>query len=547
MGSLMLATSFRGRKYGDGSHSSTFVRHEPCPACGSRDNLARFSDGHGWCMGCQHYEAGDTSGGRMDTAPVEGRSDYKSNLSTGTVTSIPSRKLDEETCRLFGYQVGGEGDNRFHIAPYRDRSGRIVAQKIRRKNKEFSFEGDTKSIGLFGDHLWSKGKKIVVVEGEIDALSVSQAQGNKWPVVSVPNGAQGAARSIKKAYDYLENFEEVILMFDMDEPGQKAAQECAEILPVGKAKIASLPFKDANECLVNGKPDAIIQAIWNAKPYRPDGLLSTRDLREVILKPDAMGLAYPYSGLNDKLKGIHPATLVTITAGSGIGKTTFVREIAYHLHTVHKVKVGMIMLEETTKHTTRSMVGMHINKRIENDLSNTSPVELEQAFEELFGERDITLYDHFGSTEVENVLSRIRYMAKAMDCTHVILDHLSILVSELDGGHDGERKLIDVTMTKLRTLVQETGITLFLISHLKRPSGDKGHEDGATVSLGQLRGSHSIAQISDAVIGLQKPADDPTGDTTEVVVLKNRGTGERGSAGLLLYKRDKGRLTESAF
>lgn len=540
MGSLMLATSFRGRKYGDGSHSSTFVRHEPCPACGSRNNLGRYDDGHGKCFGCGHYEAGNTSGDRMDIAPVEGRSDYKSNLSTGTVTSIPSRKLDEETCRLFGYQVGGEGDNRFHIAPYRDRQGRIVAQKIRRKNKEFSFEGDTKTIGLFGDHLWSKGKKIVVTEGEIDALSVSQAQGNKWPVVSVPNGAQGAAKSIKKAYDYLDGFEEIILMFDTDAVGQAAAQECAEILPVGKAKIASLPFKDANECLVNGKPDAIIQAIWNAKPYRPDGIVSAKELRDVVLEKGEMGFPYPYKELSEITRGIRPSELVVITSGSGMGKTTFVREIAYALHTAGK-RVGLMMLEESTRRTLQGLVGLHINKNILVDREQATDEEIANGFDDLFREHDVALFNHFGSTDLDNVTNRIRYMARALGCTHIVLDHISIVVSGLATGD--ERKLIDMAMTKLRTLVQETGITLFVVSHLKRPEGNKGHEDGARVHLGQLRGSHAIAQLSDICIALERPDEDAK-DMTELKVLKNRFTGEVGFAGNLMYNRTTGRLTE---
>lgn len=368
---------------------------------------------------------------------------------------------------------------------------------------------------------------------------------NKWPVVSVPNGAQGASKAIKKAYQYLEGFEEIVICFDQDEHGQKAAIECAELLPVGKARIARLPLKDANEMLVAGRTEDLMQAFWNAKQYRPDGLLVTSDLKDSIMVADERGLAYPFSGLNDKLGGIFPSTLITVTSGSGLGKTTFMRELAYHLHTVHRKKVGMIMLEETTKRTVRSLVGLHLNKMIESDLSNTSPEEMTKAFDELFGTRDITLYDHFGSTEVDNILNRIRYMARAMDCTHVVLDHLAILISGLQ--MDDERKMIDLAMTKLRTLVQETGITLFLVSHLRRPSGDKGHEDGHAVSLGHLRGSHSIAQLSDAVIGLQKPNDDPTGDATELVVLKNRATGERGSAGILNYSRETGRLTESVF
>lgn len=480
---------------------------------------------------------------RSEGVPWE-QGEARSNLSCGVVTSIPNRRLDEDTCRLFSYQVGGDGDNRFHIAPYRDGSGRIVAQKIRKAGKQFSFEGDAKAIGLFGDHLWSKGKKIVITEGEIDALSVSQAQGNKWPVVSVPNGAQGASKSLQKAYDYLDGFEEIILMFDMDDVGRKAAQECAELLPVGKVKIASLPFKDANECLVNGKPEAIITAIWNARPYRPDGIVSAKELKDVVLMDDGpMGFPYPFRDLNKITRGIRPSELVVITSGSGMGKTTFVREVAYALHRGGK-RVGMIMLEESNKRTLQGLVGLHLNKNILVDRSIASDEEISRGFDELFGSDDIALYDHFGSTDVDNICNRIRYMARALGCTHVVVDHISILVSGLATGD--ERKLIDMAMTKLRTLVQETGITLFVVSHLKRPDGNLGHEDGAKVHLGQLRGSHAIAQLADICVALQKPAED-TVDSTELKVLKNRFTGEVGSAGLIVYNRETGRLTESVF
>ncbi len=113
---------------------------------------------------------------------------------------------------------------------------------------------------------------VVVTEGEIDALSVSQIQGNKWPVVSVPNGAQGAAKAVARNLDYLMGFEKVIFLFDNDDPGHKAAQECAALLPPGKAYIGSLPLKDANEMLVAGRGPEVVDAIWGAKAFRPDVL-----------------------------------------------------------------------------------------------------------------------------------------------------------------------------------------------------------------------------------------------------------------------------------
>jgi twinkle protein len=109
-----------------------------------------------------------------------------------------------------------------------------------------------------------------------------------------------------------------------------------------------------------------------------------------------------------------------------------------------------------------------------------------------------------------------------------------------------ERKALDEIMTRLRMLVQETGIALFVVSHLKRPDG-KGHEEGAVSSLSQLRGSASIAQLSDMVLGLERNGqaeDEETRNTTHVRVLKNRFCGITGKANELLYSHNTGRMLE---
>ena len=105
---------------------------------------------------------------------------------------------------------------------------------------------------------------------------------------------------------------------------------------------------------------------------------------------------------------------------------------------------------------------------------------------------NLYLFDGFGSYDPDVIYNRIEYLASGLDCRIIFLDHLSILLSGLDGD---ERRMIDTTMTKLRSLVERTGIALFLVSHLKRTSSDQNHEEGARVTLGQLRGSAAIAQL----------------------------------------------------
>jgi twinkle protein len=175
----------------------------------------------------------------------------------------------------------------------------------------------------------------------------------------------------------------------------------------------------------------------------------------------------------------------------------------------------------------------------------TTEQELKDAFDATLGSNRIYLFDHFGSSDVDNIANRIRYMAKACDCRVIFLDHISIVISGQDNGD--ERKAIDNMMTKLRTLVQELEITLICVSHLRRPQGNQGHEDGGSVSLSQLRGSGAIAQLSDAVITLERNSmaeDDNERHQTKIAVAKNRYNGYTGPACVLKYDMDTGRMME---
>lgn len=520
--------------------SSEFLRHEQCPGCGSKDNLARYTDGHAYCFGCSYYEPSDVEGNKFTRKKEITISDDFTSYREAECEPLGVRGIDEETCRKFGVRVGNHQGSKVHFYPYY-KDNALIACKLRDKDKNFKVIGEGGKLPFFGQNLWSPGKMLVVTEGEIDCLTVSQVQGNKWATVSVPVGAQGASRTFRQQLEWLEQFESVIIMFDMDEPGQAAAKACAEVLSPGKAKIASLGMKDPNELLLAGRSQEIIKAIWNAKEFRPDGIISGKDLWDTVVTEDLnTSVPYPFSGMNEKTKGLRKGELVTVTAGSGIGKSAFVREIANHLLELGET-VGMLMLEENPKRTALGLMGIAMNKPLHISRDGIDETELRTAFDRTVGSGRLYLYDHWGSSDIDNLISRVRFLARGCGCSWVILDHLSIVVSGLGDGD--ERRLIDNAMTMLRTLVEETSVGLILVSHLKRPEG-KGHEEGASTSLSQLRGSQAIAQLSDMVIGLERNQQSDTPNVTTVRVLKNRFSGDTGVACELFYNRDSGRLTE---
>lgn len=503
---------------------STFLGHIPCEACGSSDANAHYSDGHQYCHACEAYVKGDGT-----STPSPSATKRKSmGLISGEYEPLMKRRISEETCRKFGYQLGTLGDKRVQLAPYYNDAGEMVAQKARFPNKDFTVLGDLKQAGLFGANLWNSGKKIVITEGEIDALSVSQAQGNKWPVVSVPTGAKGAKKAIAKSLEYLNKFEEVIFMFDMDDPGREAAQECVELFTPGKAKIATLPLKDANECLQAGREQEIIQAIWNAKTYRPDGLVTVADFIEELDKDPEQGLPWFLPTLTKATFGRRLGELYGFGAGTGIGKTDFLtQQIDYDL-SVLKEKVGMIFLEQKPFETAVRVAGKNRGKRFHVPDGTWTKEERKAAVREM--ESVTTFYDSWGQTDWDVVKAKIRFMAVSDGIKLFYLDHLTAMADT-----DDEKGSLEQIMKEMAGLANELQIIIHYVSHLTTPEG-KPHEEGGQVSIRHFKGSRSIGFWSYFMFGLERDqqAEDPVVKaTTTFRVLKDRYTGQ--ATGLLIY------------
>lgn len=517
----------------------------PCESCGSSDALALYSDGHTYCYSCEKTTHGKGDGSYVPR-PKQAAGLIQWGKANGRYQALNARRISEETCKKYAYWVGEYNGKHVQIADIKDiTTGATTGQKVRFANKEFLALG-VKQTDLFGAHLWNGGKKIVVTEGEVDCLSVAELYNCKYPVVSIPLGVGSARKACAHNYEYFDQFDEIILMMDQDDAGREAAQQAAEVLPQGKVKIAYLPLKDANECLVAGKGGDVTNAVWNAATYVPDGVVTAFDLLERVLATEEIPQIplFGCEGLRRKTHNAREGEVLLVTSGSGSGKSTFVRQNTYNWFHEHGIPVGVAMLEESVEETVLDILGVHLSQRIRQDnMGMLKSPEFVEEYTKLFKESPLHLYDSFAEAAADRLMSKLEYMAKALECRVIVLDHISIVISGMEA--DNERKSIDLLMTKLKSFAKANGVLVVVVSHLSNPDKGIPHEQGREIVVTDLRGSAALRQLSDTIIALERNQQCPDFPNRVLIrLLKSRFTGEGGVCGYMNYNKETGRLEE---
>jgi twinkle protein len=424
-----------------------------------------------------------------------------------------------------------------------------VAQKVRLPNKEDFpvLKADGTKLPLFGQHLWKGDRRsLIITEGELDALSVSQVQQHKYPVVSLTGGAGNALNDIKRHYEWINEFDKIVLMFDDDEPGRHAAEQCAEVLPVGKVFIATIEgYKDANEALVDGKPSAITSAFWNAKPYQPDGIFTLDDIEDEVMAPVEMGKPWFLPTLTELTFGRRDGEVYYFGAGTGVGKTDlFTQQIAFDVLELN-IKTACIYLEQPPSETGKRIAGKAAGKQFHIPDGSWEQSELRAAFDLLKETGNLFLGGNFASASWDQIKSRIRYMAISLGVKHFYLDHLTALADP-----SKERESLEIITKELALLAQELKVIIHVISHLATPEG-KPHEEGGRVMMRHFKGSRAIGFWAFLAFGLERNPqhEDPViAQQTTLRCLKDRYTGRAtGKCITLAYDTNAGLISECLF
>jgi twinkle protein len=457
---------------------------------------------------------------------------YNGSMDNYSYEYLPYRGITKDTFRKYKVltKINDEGKPMALGFPYPNGS-----QKVRVLPKEHYTIGDIGKAGLFGRDLFTAGsnKTLIITEGELDALSLHQV--THVPVVSV-HGAASARTDVSVDRSWCNSYERIVLAFDADEAGRRAASQVAALFDYNKVYAMSLGRagrKDANDYLRAGEADELATIYANAKRYLPETIVSSFSEFDKILKETPkLGVPYPFPTLNFMTYGIRTGESVLITAQEGVGKTEVMHAIEHQLLTETDDAIGAIFLEEPKKRHLQAIAGIHLRKPAHLPDSGVTDAEASSAVQSVVRSDDrLHLYSHFGSDDPDIILDTIRFLVAARGCRYVLLDHITLVVSGL-GGKD-ERTALDYLSTRLEMMVKELDFALIIVSHV--------NDDGLT------RGSRNISKVADIRIDLERDvtSPDPTvRRTIHLMISKNRFCGRTGPAGSLLFDPMTNTLSE---
>jgi twinkle protein len=556
-------------QFDDGLSSAVLSKENDCPRCG-KDNLVIYLDGHSHCFtqGCGYHTPADHQHeDKVPTTPAAPPAKPVKLITPDEISTPTSayRGLKPATLKRFEYGRArfGRDKKEVDVWPIYNQDGSLWGQRIRHLDKkDFTVLQGPDAIGSindtqpFGKTVWgdANDKRVVVMGGEIDIMSLAQVSTFKYPVVTSNSGEGATAAMLKANYKWFDRFDEIILWLDDDETGRNSMQECAPLFAIGKVKIAKMAgFKDGNEALIAGKFAEMEQAIYAAVAWVPRGIINAADtkadLKKVGDKPKFWHIPFP--GLQEMTGGLGRAQTSFWVAGTGIGKTTALQETLVHLHqhpeasTEDPIHIGYLGFEDLRLTVQLDFMSIIARQRLKLD---PLPLEeLERLHDLLFADRRFELFD------VENaewtfkaVMSYIRYMVKALGVNFVVLDPLSFLVAMLE-GHLDERKALDAVSQQLAALSKELNVHIAVTHHLTRPAEGPGHEEGGRVSLRQVRGSGGVAMFASFVIGAERNQQHDNDEAKLITlwrVLKNRPKSTTGVASYTIYNLATGETKE---
>lgn len=485
----------------------------------------------------------------------------------------PFRSISPEMYKMYGVRLmvsEFDGTTPYALALPYTLDGKIVQFKIRTlEHKKMWWVGKKQEAGvdLFGWELAKRSgaKTIYITEGEFDAIALQQIlqemdkgtayAGRKFAVVSIPNGVHSALEALERQGEELDSrFDEVVLVFDDDLEGQKAAKEIANLYP--DTLSVRLPEKDANDCLAKGKLKAARDAvIFRASKPEFNDVASFADYEDEALEEVVIGFSLPWDGVTDITYGLRHTELIAIGGGTGSGKTLLAHEISAWFAKEHDALLLLAMMEETPRETVRNISGKvdnvpyHVpNTEYDKELCRKTIRSLDPNIDLWLPENQTSPDETWNS--IKRAITTLVSKRTRLDPDHqkpcvVIVDNMTTLSEGLDSS--ARNDFIGKVVGEANQIRLKHNIIIIFLSHLNPPdSKSRSHENGAPVLESQFTGSRAMQRYCTFMIGFVRNKKAVDNSCSYIEVLKNRLYGRTGAV-KTYYVRNTGRLLQNSW
>lgn len=344
--------------------------------------------------------------------------------------------------------------------------------------------------------------------------------------MSLTHGAGSAVAQLSRLQAKIRRtFKDIVLVFDMDEAGRKAADEVVrKVFP--EAHVAELPDKDANECLKKGRSKALFSAVrFNSSKPKNTRLVWGRDVREAAKIPAKWGVSWPWDALTQKTRGIRTGEVIYIGAAPKFGKSELVDAIAAHLIQAHGWKVMAAKPEQANVQTFKRMAGKMVGKVFHDPKIPFDEAAYDKAADMLEDSFVmLNLYQHMGWDTLQQDIR----VAAAEGVKAVFIDPITNLTNGVQAA-DANTKLQEVAQ-ELSAMALDLDIVIFVMCHLRNPDTGPTHDRGGKILSSQFAGSRAMARSCNYMLGVEgnKDPDLPLEQRNirELVLLEDREFGE---------------------
>lgn len=412
---------------------------------------------------------------------------------SAAINYLKGRGLSEETikafkvvdCRVWDHDSKKEVSGM--AFPYIDTDECFFIKSIgieRNNGKKIINASKDAKPGLFGWQAFPKDiRACIICEGEIDAMSFYEYG---IPALSVPfGGGKGAKQQwIDEEFHNLDRFDEIVICMDSDGPGQEAAQEIAQRIGIERCRIAELPYKDANECLLNGvTEDEIWNSLETAKFLDPEELASAsaflQDTIDAFYKTESGLFQSPWESLNHNFK-FRESEISLVNGVNGHGKSQV---------------VGHLMLEAIRQGARCCVASMELKpgillKRLVRQAACAPlpPVkEIEAAFD-LLNDK-LWLFSLTGTAKSDRLLEIFSYANRRYGIQFFVIDSLMKCgIGETD--YDGQKEFMD----KLCDFKNKHNAHVILVTHSR-----KGDNEEKPTGKMDVKGTGAVTDLADNV------------------------------------------------